>query len=375
MIRSLVRAPEVQNKLILGTGFSRTMTPDEGPLWVGNYKSDPNGPNVNAIVTLHHIDTNATYVGLWNGPLSARVGAVTLMTGTETIAYLASTVTSATDVVAYNADISPQAATVTTATLYFAQPFAAAAHTATVTNTYNFRSSAPVISGGLLANFTAFRQEASSTDFTGDFKGVFIGAQTGFLGGFYGIDVASTVGEGGSGIIAAARFAQPTGGAANHALWLENSASTQPTMIWRNVAQNTIVITVPGTINANWTLTLPPDDGDATEHLQTNGSGVTTWENPATSFREAKILEGLLDREVALERVRSAPVYLYHYNPDVKHVGGDYRTQFAHIVADEAPWAMRADGKSAAILSELGHLIASVGLLADKVDALEAKVA
>ena len=32
-----------------------------------------------------------------------------------------------------------------------------------------------------------------------------------------------------------------------------------------------------------WTLTLPPDDGDVGEQLQTNGSGVTTWEAAASS--------------------------------------------------------------------------------------------
>ena len=40
-------------------------------------------------------------------------------------------------------------------------------------------------------------------------------------------------------------------------------------------------IQAPATISSSYTLTLPADDGDANQVLTTNGSGVTTWEDPA----------------------------------------------------------------------------------------------
>ena len=36
--------------------------------------------------------------------------------------------------------------------------------------------------------------------------------------------------------------------------------------------------------SSNWTLTLPPNDGNASQFLQTNGSGVTTWAGAGDAF-------------------------------------------------------------------------------------------
>lgn len=47
---------------------------------------------------------------------------------------------------------------------------------------------------------------------------------------------------------------------------------------------DTITIKPPDTLAASYTLTLPPNDGDANQVLQTNGSGTTTWATVATSF-------------------------------------------------------------------------------------------
>ena len=40
---------------------------------------------------------------------------------------------------------------------------------------------------------------------------------------------------------------------------------------------NKIAVKAPATLGADYTLTLPPDDGDNLQFLQTNGSGVTDW--------------------------------------------------------------------------------------------------
>ena len=48
-----------------------------------------------------------------------------------------------------------------------------------------------------------------------------------------------------------------------------------------------VAMQAPATLSANYTLTLPPDDGDANQYLQTNGSGVLDWATvsvPASSY-------------------------------------------------------------------------------------------
>jgi len=48
-----------------------------------------------------------------------------------------------------------------------------------------------------------------------------------------------------------------------------------------------VAMQAPATLSANYTLTLPPDDGDANQYLQTNGSGVLDWATvsvPASAY-------------------------------------------------------------------------------------------
>ena len=48
-----------------------------------------------------------------------------------------------------------------------------------------------------------------------------------------------------------------------------------------------VAMQAPATLGANYTLTLPPDDGDADQYLQTNGSGVLDWATvsvPASAY-------------------------------------------------------------------------------------------
>lgn len=274
------------------------------------------------------------------------------------------------------AAISKSSATTTTLATSFAAWPAYALTGGTVTNLYGLyvygtRNS----TGGTIGGMTGVAIAANAIAVSGDKVGVDIGAMSGVAGNRYGIKIAGQTGSAETALAIGISIVQPLGGAANHALLLDASASTEPSVIWRNIAQNTITMTLPTTIGASWTWTLPPDDGGVGEQLQTNGSGVTTWEDPATSTREAKILEGVLDPEVALERVRNTTVHLYRYDPEAKHVGGDYTTQFAHLVLEEAPWAARANKRSTAVLSELGHHNAAITALAARLEALEAKVA
>ena len=122
-----------------------------------------------------------------------------------------------------------------------------------------------------------------------------------------------------------------------------------------------------------WTLTLPPDDGDAGEQLQTNGSGVTTWE-AAASLRSVKLIDGTLDGELALAVIRATSVETWRYNPAVKGVGGDYDTHFAGVVADNAPWAMMHGGRVFNPINAFGYAAAAINALADEADAVKAQI-
>lgn len=54
------------------------------------------------------------------------------------------------------------------------------------------------------------------------------------------------------------------------------------TMALQDASSNTVTIQKSAGA-ASWTLTLPPNDGDANQVLQTNGSGVSTWVSAATA--------------------------------------------------------------------------------------------
>jgi hypothetical protein len=54
------------------------------------------------------------------------------------------------------------------------------------------------------------------------------------------------------------------------------AGSATGTMNWQGATSGTVNMTVAAAAGS-WTFTLPPDDGDNLEFLQTNGSGVTTW--------------------------------------------------------------------------------------------------
>lgn len=119
-----------------------------------------------------------------------------------------------------------------------------------------------------------------------------------------------------------------------------------------------------------WTLTLPPDDGDAGEQLQTNGSGVTTWEG-AASTREVKKIVGLLNPKEALQTILNTPIEKWFYKKEARGVGGDYETEFAGVVGDRAPWAMKDKGKHFNPINAFGYAAAAIQALEERVRVLE----
>jgi len=56
-----------------------------------------------------------------------------------------------------------------------------------------------------------------------------------------------------------------------------------------------VALQAPSTVSASYTLTLPADDGDANQYLQTNGSGVLDWATvtvPPSAYTAFAIISG-----------------------------------------------------------------------------------
>jgi hypothetical protein len=67
---------------------------------------------------------------------------------------------------------------------------------------------------------------------------------------------------------------------------LQNPSGSQPTLGLSEDPDNgtdKVVIQAPATLSADYTLTLPTDDGNANQVLSTNGSGVLSWASPFTN--------------------------------------------------------------------------------------------
>lgn len=125
-----------------------------------------------------------------------------------------------------------------------------------------------------------------------------------------------------------------------------------------------------------WTLTLPPDDGDAGEQLQTNGSGVTTWE-AAGSMRAVKnVIAEVSNRAMdALDKIKQVGVYAFQYLEGARPTTGDRETVYTGVMADELPEVMHHNGRIFSPVSAFGLSCLAIKALADRVERLEAAVA
>ena len=119
----------------------------------------------------------------------------------------------------------------------------------------------------------------------------------------------------------------------------------------------------------------PATVGSAGTQLQTDGvAGATqlSWAS-AASTRDAKVLDGVLPPEDALTAVLAAPVHRFHYKPGAGTL--DTQTQYAGIVADEAPWAMHHDGQILNPINTAGYAFAAIQAQQAQIDALKAEIA
>lgn len=135
-----------------------------------------------------------------------------------------------------------------------------------------------------------------------------------------------------------------------------------------------------GTVTVNtaaaagdWTLTLPGDNGDAGEQLQTDGSGVCTWE-AAGSMRAVKnvLREVSLKAEESLQRLLGTGVYEFTYKEGARTTTGDHKTVYTGIMADELPEVMHHNGRIFSPVSAFGEAVLAIKALASRIDQLQA---
>ncbi len=125
----------------------------------------------------------------------------------------------------------------------------------------------------------------------------------------------------------------------------------------------------------DWAMTLPPDNGDAGEQLQTDGNGVTTWE-AAGSLRAVKqLLAEVSDRaDSVLERLMGTAVYQFRYRHGARPTTGDHDTVYTGVLAEDLPEVMHHGGRIFSPVSAFGELLLGLKALALRVARLEGRL-
>ena len=118
--------------------------------------------------------------------------------------------------------------------------------------------------------------------------------------------------------------------------------------------------------------------GSSGEQLTSGGNdGNLSW-TAAGSLREFKNILGRLDPQTALERVVSIgdriARFTYRDEPGIINTG-DFETEYAGVLGEEAPWAMHHGGRIFDPVSAFGHTAAAFAAMQQRIDRLEAKLA
>lgn len=126
--------------------------------------------------------------------------------------------------------------------------------------------------------------------------------------------------------------------------------------------------------SANVTYTLPSDDGDSGEQLQTDGSGGLTWES-AGSLRAFKDIGAEVDPRESLALVLGARTYHFTYKPGASRSTGDLTNDYVGVMGDEAPWAMHHGDEVFDPISAFGRAVGAIQAQQAEIDALTAELA
>ena len=138
------------------------------------------------------------------------------------------------------------------------------------------------------------------------------------------------------------------------------------------------VTTTVAAAAGTWTLTLPPDNGDAGEQLQTNGSGVSTWE-AAGSLAQFKDIHGELAPAKALDAILGTRAVKFNYrrqgiNGERVTSTGDYDTEYAGVLGNEFPEVMHHSGRIFSPVSAFGYTVGAVQALNTELEYLRNRV-
>ena len=197
-------------------------------------------------------------------------------------------------------------------------------------------------------------------------------ADDGAITTFFGIEIDSitrTVGTTAVGLT----IVQPASGAtSNHVMYLQRAGTAGPTVLWAGGTSGNITLNTPAVVTT-WTWTLPPTAAGTGGFQLTCAAadGVSTWAGPASSI-EHKNVTGLLEPTVALSRIRDLSIHTWRYKPG--QGTGDTETEYVGPMAEDAPWAMHYQRSVLSEANIAGHAFAAIAALADKLDALEARM-
>jgi len=140
-------------------------------------------------------------------------------------------------------------------------------------------------------------------------------------------------------------------------------------------------LTVAGAVIAtadmkvNLTLTAGADGvGTDGEQLTSGGADAECDWSAAGSLREVKDIHGELSPAEALNKVLETPVHLFHYKDGVRPTTKDYETEYAGVVADEAPWAMHHNGRILNPINTFGYTVAAIQEMSRQLAELREKV-
>ena len=163
-------------------------------------------------------------------------------------------------------------------------------------------------------------------------------------------------------------------------LTIGTAGTTTGKMRLDGATSGTVTVTVAA-VAGTWTMQLPAAVGAGGQQLtDAGGDGITSW--AAASLGAWKNDLGILDPEVALNAVVSAPTHIFTYNQEVMPAGQwAPPDRMTGIFAEEAPWAMHGerDGLRSGIafsnINAFGYARAAIQALAEKVKRLEVAMA
>jgi hypothetical protein len=157
-------------------------------------------------------------------------------------------------------------------------------------------------------------------------------------------------------------------------LTLGTAASTLGTLVLSGNTAGTVTVKTAATAG-DWSLTLPADDGDAGEQLQTNGSGVSTWE-AAGSLQSVKtaIEDVTASASEVLGKLLNVPVYEFNYAEGARPTTGDFETRYTGVMAEDMPEVMHHGGRIFSPVSAFGQCVLAIKGLYEKLSEIESRL-